>query len=380
MSIVKHWGEIEQKQGDTYIPDVTADIERSMNKFCLAEFDAEYDMDQKSEQIVLQSMDPLMLYAISLHKYANDITEMIRVAELAIELNLIPPEDAIPPMPEAIEVPCKHVRNNLNYVPKQLTAFSLGKEIDVPEISDAVAKQILIKCIATMTAHVGYETTHQSVLDLLTDVLQAFLIKVSQHLKIAEEDQENGWLSGFPHIVERVLTELGMGGIRGLHDYYQARVVKYISVLRKRCHDLNDHYAKLLIPKSPPPTDKLNKMVRVKVEEEDIAETDNPEVHFPSLEGEVGLSSLETGFQLLNSLEAETHLQSLGEGEEEIATNASPGVVSIPETEHAYGFSITLGQTRQYIAFEMGQLKKLLTAFVNVAQPHPFGTKVRQYS
>lgn len=47
-------------------------------------------------------------------------------------------------------------------------------------------------------------------------------------------------------------------------------------------------------------------MVRVKVEEEDIAESDNPEVHFPSLEGEVGLSSLETGFQLLNSLEAET--------------------------------------------------------------------------
>lgn len=62
-----------------------------------------------------------MLYAISLHKYANDITEMIRVAELAIELNLIPPDDVIPPLPAIPGIPCRHVRNNLNYIPKQFT-------------------------------------------------------------------------------------------------------------------------------------------------------------------------------------------------------------------------------------------------------------------
>lgn len=66
-------------------------------------------------------MDPLMLYAISLHKYANDITEMIRVAELAIELDLIPPKDVIPPLPEIPQVSCRHVGNNLNYIPKQFT-------------------------------------------------------------------------------------------------------------------------------------------------------------------------------------------------------------------------------------------------------------------
>lgn len=61
------------------------------------------------------------------------------------------------------------------------------------------------------------------------------------------------------NIAERVLTELGMGGVQGLYDYYQTRVIKYISILRKRCHDLNDHYTKLLIPKSPSPVDKINK-------------------------------------------------------------------------------------------------------------------------
>lgn len=62
-----------------------------------------------------------MVYAISLHKYTNDITEMIRVAELAIESNLIPPEDAIPPIPKMVQVPRRHTRNNLNYIPKQFT-------------------------------------------------------------------------------------------------------------------------------------------------------------------------------------------------------------------------------------------------------------------
>lgn len=66
-------------------------------------------------------MDPLMLYAISLHKYTNDMTEMIRVAELATEMNLIPPEDAAPPMPIMPEIHVKHQRNSLNYIPKDFT-------------------------------------------------------------------------------------------------------------------------------------------------------------------------------------------------------------------------------------------------------------------
>nr|XP_023020905.1 uncharacterized protein LOC111509391 [Leptinotarsa decemlineata] len=155
MSFSKHWGEIPRLiPNDIFIPDVSGDIERSMDKFCLAEYD---DDSEKGtiERIVLPPMDPLMLYAISLHKYANDMRKM---TELATEMNIIPSEDAAPPMPIMPEFELKHKRNNLNYIPKDFTSFSCGSEIDIPELSEAVVKEILPKCIVTMFAHIGFES------------------------------------------------------------------------------------------------------------------------------------------------------------------------------------------------------------------------------
>lgn len=47
----------------------------------------------------------------------------------------------------------------------------------------------------------------------------------------------------------------------------------------------------------------FSSVLRIKVEQEDIAE-ENPEMHLET--SELGSSTLETGFQLLNSLEAGT--------------------------------------------------------------------------
>lgn len=41
--MMKYWGEIEDNTEVFHAPDVTEDIEKSMNKFCLAEFETEYD-------------------------------------------------------------------------------------------------------------------------------------------------------------------------------------------------------------------------------------------------------------------------------------------------------------------------------------------------
>lgn len=141
----KYWGEIDSEdsipsEDISYASEVSADIERSMNKFCLVEFDADYDDNgYQSENLTyvlfcvinikifsycccrLESMDPLMLYAISLHKYINDLNDMIRVAELAVESDLIPPPDVVPPMPKMPEIPIQHAQNCLNFIPKEYT-------------------------------------------------------------------------------------------------------------------------------------------------------------------------------------------------------------------------------------------------------------------
>lgn len=44
----KYWGEIitEPQVNDLFIPDVTADIEKSMDKFCLAEYEDDGDREK----------------------------------------------------------------------------------------------------------------------------------------------------------------------------------------------------------------------------------------------------------------------------------------------------------------------------------------------
>lgn len=42
--------------------------------------------------------------------------------------------------------------------------------------------------------------THQSVLDLLTDVLEEFFVKIAERVKIAQDDESEGKLCGFPVI------------------------------------------------------------------------------------------------------------------------------------------------------------------------------------
>lgn len=62
-----------------------------------------------------------MMFSISLHKYLNDMTEKIRVAELAIESDVLPPKDAAPSIPEFNGFQRKHEQNSLNYIPKEFT-------------------------------------------------------------------------------------------------------------------------------------------------------------------------------------------------------------------------------------------------------------------
>lgn len=66
-------------------------------------------------------MDPLMLYAISLHKHANEMNEKIQVAEVAVESNVQPPADAALEIPQMPEITMRCMKNSINFVPKDFT-------------------------------------------------------------------------------------------------------------------------------------------------------------------------------------------------------------------------------------------------------------------
>ncbi|KAL3268307.1 hypothetical protein HHI36_007425 [Cryptolaemus montrouzieri] len=106
----------------------------------------------------------------------NHMTEIIRLAELAMEMNVRPSEDAAPPIPPLPDIALKHKRNCLNFIPKEDTDFTLGKEIEIPVLSEEIVKKILRKCVCTLLGHIGYEcefTKSVVVVALLIDPIVA---------------------------------------------------------------------------------------------------------------------------------------------------------------------------------------------------------------
>ena len=132
---------------------------------------------------------------------------------------------------------------------------------------------------------------------VLTDLTADFLTRFSQRLS-AEKDEslKTGTTGGFPDILERILTEFKINSVLGIRDYYENDVLgRYKSILEE-AKILNQNGG--VAGAGSAPMYLLNS-----------AEEDNiPEIHFPSSEeGDVSLdhstSQLETGLQMLQSLE-----------------------------------------------------------------------------
>lgn len=63
-------------------------------------------------------MDPLVLQAISLHKYNNNLIDKICLME---EGKMLPLTEDVNTIPELTPYKRKHVRNSLNYIEKNFT-------------------------------------------------------------------------------------------------------------------------------------------------------------------------------------------------------------------------------------------------------------------
>lgn len=76
--------------------------------------------------------------------------------------------------------------------------FTLGKESHIPEISTKTAKKLLKKSTATLLAHAGFQNTKESVLNVLTDVVEESIIKLTSLLRTAVDQGANFGATGFP--------------------------------------------------------------------------------------------------------------------------------------------------------------------------------------
>lgn len=65
-------------------------------------------------------MDPLILHAISMHKYNNNLLDKISVIE-DVNCKTLPLMEDVTPLPDLIMYKRKHIRNSLNYIEKNLT-------------------------------------------------------------------------------------------------------------------------------------------------------------------------------------------------------------------------------------------------------------------
>ncbi|XP_044742728.1 STAGA complex 65 subunit gamma-like [Chrysoperla carnea] len=196
--------------------------------------------------IQLPPMETRVLHTISLHHYENQLTDLINKKNNGYR-GRHSGESSPPPIPEMPKIPtkCKETRNQFGYLPKASSEFTLGNGVDTPKLSDQVREHLLKQCVGTLFAHVGFENTSESILAILSDVLDEFLKKMCTNLRHAVDNTRLGISEGFPDDIERVFTEMGIGSILGLHEFYTTRVINYQKRVYNRCQNLLKEYEEL---------------------------------------------------------------------------------------------------------------------------------------
>lgn len=211
-----------------------------------------------------------------------------------------------------MEVPTA-TKEEVDIKPGQINSVLSAASSQPIEISRKECLAVLRKSVIKISAHAGYTSAMNSSLNLLTETAESFILNIASKLRTeldrSLESNEDG--NGWTDILEKVLVEVGSGGILNLQEYYDNYVVKYNTRLLAQCRDLDEMYKK-----------EMNLCV----------DADNiPEMHFPSSEEGAGESvanlatpTLDVGMQMLQSLEASVDL-----GDEPPLSNQSEMAYSV---------------------------------------------------
>ena len=165
-------------------------------------------------------------------------------------------------------------------LPQQIKHKSLN---NLPPIHSHQAAKSTKKAVAAIVAFHGYDYSTDQALDVLSDATGQYLTKFCTLLRQARDKELlTKSKNGFPDIVCRVYSEMGLGSILNILKYQNSIIAKHKSIgetaeaLAFECHHLDTEVQNIM----------ENGSILMSEDGADV-----PEIHFPSSEeGENGSS------------------------------------------------------------------------------------------
>ncbi|XP_048511580.1 uncharacterized protein LOC105685900 isoform X1 [Athalia rosae] len=324
-----HWGELparETHKQEIITPDVIENIWRQVIEDT-KDSGFDFQPDVQAEHFQLPALNPHVLNTINLHQRLRDLKDgVFHVPATEIEV-LTPPKTQNSLNPFQFLFPHGETEEDSNS--RKIPEGSSNHDAII-YLKPETAHGLLKHSVVVLLAHTGFESSSDIAIEALTDIAEQFLKRTSGLLKVAAEQEE----CGFPDVVERVLCEMGIGGARALHDYYQENVLRFeasmkIAVERaaakRRKREPGSGSSKMEQDDgfSDVGFDELDEFGNVCREVPTLQLLD-PELGFPP--------NLDAGFQMLHSLEQEG-LNSLEVDEEEVNVSDSPNSVRLRQSE-----------------------------------------------
>ncbi|TRY55302.1 hypothetical protein DNTS_013459 [Danionella cerebrum] len=162
----------------------------------------------------------------------------------------LPPRPATPTVPEdLLPLDSKAAR-----LPFQLhhsdpeSDFYNGKGEPVTELSWPSCRQLLYQSVATVLAHVGFESANECVLETLTDLVHEQYLRLTKLLRVAVDREACQGSTPFPDVMEQVFHEVGIGSVLALQQFWQVRIKDYHSYMIQVSKELSEEYERLVNP------------------------------------------------------------------------------------------------------------------------------------
>ncbi|XP_043491669.1 uncharacterized protein LOC122517377 [Polistes fuscatus] len=297
------WGELPPRETwkqEVITPDIIENVWRQVMDEA-NNTDCDYQIDRQPEYIQLPIGNLHVLNTINFHQQLRMMDE----GTVLENLSVIDGEDS----QEESKVPS----NLFRFLPADIETDTFKNSSTVHHLTPETAHNLLRHAVIVLLAHIGFEFSSDLAVEMLTDIADHFLKRMTLLLKVASEQEDHG----FPDAMERVLLETGIGGITAIHDYYQEYIIRFeenmktkVEIMMEKQRIVLDEAASKL------QLDELDEFGNVYREVPTLQLLD-PDMGFPP--------SLDAGFQMLYSLEQD-ELNSLEIEEEEVNVSDSPNV------------------------------------------------------